>query len=146
MPWRREKNSILRLEKKGKKDKSVWSIGYPNRPWPFIFIGWGGLIPQEILLQDLNLLKSLVVLGFHLDPSHRSTLPVRPVGCCRTDYSVWSVRPLGRTCKTGRYCRMPILIVNKKLMLFWTENSEGGPAVEILLKERVFTQQKRKQN
>ena len=40
-------------------------------------MGWGGLIPQEILLQDLNLLKSLVVLGFHLDRSDRSTLPVR---------------------------------------------------------------------
>ena len=48
----------------------------------------GGLAPQEILLQDLNLLKSLVVLGFHLDRSDRSTLPVRPVGYCRTDYSV----------------------------------------------------------
>ena len=35
-------------------------------------MGWGGLIPQEILLQDLNLLKSLVVLGFHLDRSDRS--------------------------------------------------------------------------
>ena len=100
--------------KKSKKIKVVliWSIGFSNRPWLFIFIGWSGLIPQEILLQDLNLLKSLVVLGFHLDRSDRSTLPVRPVGCCRTDYSVRPVRPLGHTGHTGLYCLMPILVVN----------------------------------
>ena len=73
---------------------------------------------KKILLQDLNLLKSLVVLGFHLDRSDRSTLPVRPVGCCRTDYSVWPVRPLGRTGQTGRYCRMPILVVNISPLFF----------------------------
>ena len=74
-----------------------WSIGCLNRPWPFIFIGWDGLIPQEILLQDLNLLKYLVVLGFYLDRSDRSTLPVRPldptgqtVRAYRSDRSVLS--------------------------------------------------------
>jgi len=29
----------------------------------------GGLALQEILLQDLNLLNTLIVLGFHLDQS-----------------------------------------------------------------------------
>ena len=43
----------------------------------------GGLAPQEILLQDLNLLKSLVVLGFQVDRSDRSDPPVRPVGVAR---------------------------------------------------------------
>ena len=59
----------------------IWSIGYPNRPWPFIFIGWGGLIPQEILLHDLNLLKPLVVLGFHLDRSDRSAAAGPTTAC-----------------------------------------------------------------
>ena len=40
-------------------------------------LGW--TYPKKNLLQDLNLLKSLVILGFHLDRSDRSTLPVRPV-------------------------------------------------------------------
>ena len=31
--------------------------------------------------------------------------PVRPVGCCRTDYGVWPVRPLGRTGQTARAYR-----------------------------------------
>ena len=43
----------------------------------------GGLILQEILLQDLNILKSLVVLGFHMDRSDWSDPPVRPVGHAR---------------------------------------------------------------
>ena len=29
-----------------------------NQPWPFIFIEWGGLIPQGILFTDLNLQKT----------------------------------------------------------------------------------------
>ena len=64
-----------------------------------IFIGWGQLIPQEILLQDLNLLKALVVLGLYLDWSDRSDPPVRTVGRARpTTYrSDWS---------------LPILVVN----------------------------------
>ena len=38
----------------------------------------GGLVPQEIILQDLNLLKFLVVLGFYSDRSDwldRSVVP-----------------------------------------------------------------------
>ena len=62
----------------------IGSIGlYLNRPGPFIFIGWGGLIPQEILFTDLNLLRTLIVLGLLLDRSDRSDLPVRPVGHAR---------------------------------------------------------------
>jgi len=45
----------------------------------------GGLVLQEILLQDLNLWKILVVLGLYLDrsvPTGQATVsqPVRPVG------------------------------------------------------------------
>jgi len=76
---------------------------------PFIFIGWGGLIPQGILFTDGNLQNNLITLGLLID---RSTLPVRPVCCCRINYSVWPVRPLGRTGQTGRYCLMPILVIN----------------------------------
>ena len=70
---------------------------------PFIFIEWGGLILQEILLQDLNLLKFLVVLGFHFHRSDRSTLPVRPVGVARP--ATWSrpFRPLLSTGQTGLF-------------------------------------------
>ena len=63
----------------------------------------GGLVPQEILLQDLNLWKSLVVLGLCLD---RSNLPVKPVGSCRIGYIIKDrsdrlerpVRPVGLVC------------------------------------------------
>ena len=50
----------------------------------------GGLAPQEIQLQDLNLLKSLVVLGLRLN---RSDPPVRPVGRTRpaTDASTGQI-------------------------------------------------------
>ena len=90
-----------------------------NRPWPIIFIGWGGLIPQEVLFIDKNLLNNLITLGFLEDRSDRSILSVRPFGCCRTDYSVGPVRPLGRTGQTGRYCLVPILVVNICLPVFW---------------------------
>ena len=49
---------------------------------------WGGLIPQEILLQDLNLLKSLVVLGFHLDRSDRSAAAGPTTASNRSDRSL----------------------------------------------------------
>jgi len=55
----------------------------------------GGFVPQEILLQDLNLRKSLVVLGLCLDRSDRSV-------SCRAGYSALPVRPLGQTGQTGR--------------------------------------------
>ena len=66
----------------------------------------GGLVPQEIILQDLNLWKSLVVLGLCLDRSDRSDLPVRPVGSCRISYIDKDrsdrlerpVRPVGLVC------------------------------------------------
>ena len=68
------------------------SIGLDlNRPWPFIFIGWGGLIPQEIMFTDLNLLRTLITVGFLLDRS----------GSCRIRYNTRPVRPLGQTGQTG---------------------------------------------
>ena len=69
---------------------------------------WGGLIPQEIVLQNLNLLKSLVVLGFHLYRSDRSDRLVM------TDrlQTLRPVRPLERTGQTGLYRLLPILVVN----------------------------------
>ena len=96
----------------------------------------GGLAPQKILLQDLNLLKALVVLGLCLD---RSDPPVRPTGqtgrSCQTSYSTWTgqtawstvgrarlatapgpVRPLGQTGRTGWHSLLPILVVNRLLV------------------------------
>ena len=71
----------------------------------------GGLVPQEILLQDLNLWKTLVVLGLYLDRSDRSDLPVRPVGPCRTGHSA----SIGQTAQSDRSDRLvPILAVNSK--------------------------------
>ena len=58
----------------------------------------GGLVPQEILLQDLNLWKYLVVLGLCSDRSDRSDRSVS----CRAGYSILPVWPLGQTDQTGR--------------------------------------------
>ena len=58
----------------------------------------GGLAPQEILLQDLNLLKSLVVLGLRLD---RSDPPVRPAGRAIPATVPRPVRRLGETGQAG---------------------------------------------
>ena len=66
----------------------------------------GGHVLQEILLQDLNLWKSLVLLGLYLDRSDRSYLPVRPVGSYqigyiakdRSDRLERPVRPVGLVC------------------------------------------------
>ena len=74
----------------------------------------GGLAQQEILLQDLNLLKSLVVLGFHLDRSDRSALPeklqhLRPV------------RPPGMTGQIGRSRLLPILVINTIPWIFMSD-------------------------
>jgi len=41
---------------------------------PFIFIGWGGLIPQGILFTDGNLQNNLITLGLLIDRSDRSIL------------------------------------------------------------------------
>jgi len=69
----------------------------------------GGFVPQEILLQDLNLRKSLVVLGLCLD---WSDLPVRPVGLLPGRLQ----RPTGQTARTDRSDRsMPILVVNSHI-------------------------------
>ena len=66
----------------------------------------GGLVPQEILLQDLNLWKTLVVLGLYLDRSDRSDLPVGP---CRTGHSAST----GQTARSDRSDRLvPILAVD----------------------------------
>ena len=80
----------------------------------------GGLAPQEILLQDLNLLKALVVLRLCLDRSDRSYLPVRPViptgqtGRLLPDrlHRHRPVRPPGATGQTGWSSLLPILVVN----------------------------------
>ena len=60
----------------------------------------GGLAPQEILLQDLNLLKSLVVLGLRLDRSDRLARPVRPVSldCCQFWLSTYAPLFFGKAC------------------------------------------------
>ena len=82
---------------------------YLNRPWPFIFIGWGGLIPQEILFIDLNLWKTLVVLRLYLDRSDRSVpagqatvpRPVRPLGqtgWCQFWLSTYAPLFFGKAC------------------------------------------------
>ena len=57
----KEEQQIMGLEELGFGDKSKddkikdWSVfdrlDTLNRSWPFIFIGWGGLALQEILLQ-----------------------------------------------------------------------------------------------
>ena len=57
----KEEQQVMRIEELGFGDKSKddkivdWFVfdrlDTLNRPWPLIFIGWGGLAPQEILLQ-----------------------------------------------------------------------------------------------
>ena len=66
-------------------------------------VGW--TYPAKFLLQDLNLLKTLVVLRFHLDRSGRSVVPDRL-------QTLRPVRPLERTGQTGLYRLLPILVVN----------------------------------
>jgi len=71
------------------------AIGYPQSAVTLYIYRVGGLAPQEILLQDLNLLKALVVLGLCLD---RSDPPVRPVSRARPATAPRPVRPLGLVC------------------------------------------------
>ena len=49
-------------------------------------VGW--TYPARNFFTDENLRNSLITLGLLIDRSDRSTLPVRPVGCCRINYSV----------------------------------------------------------
>ena len=66
----------------------------------------GGLVAQEILLQDLNLWKTLVVLGLYLDrsvPAGQATVPrpVRPLGqtgWCQFWLSTYAPLFFGKTC------------------------------------------------
>ena len=100
----KEEQQIVDRKKLGQKESKkikvilIWSIGFPNRPWPFIFIRWGRLTSQEIMFTDLNLLRTLIVLGLLLDRSDRSDLPVRPVGHARpstdaqTGQTAWTHR------------------------------------------------------
>ena len=75
----------------------------------------GGLVPQEILLQDLNLWKTLVVLGLYLDRQTRRTY--------RSDRSVPAgqatvprpVRPLGQTDQIG-WCQLKVCLPKNILL------------------------------
>ena len=99
----KEEQRIMGLEKLGLRDKSK---GNEIVDLSCILIDWmsqsavalyiyrvSGLVPHEILLQDLNLLKTLVVLGLCLD---RSDPPVRPVGRARLATVPGLARPLGQ--------------------------------------------------
>jgi hypothetical protein len=55
-----------------------WVISL-NWLWPFIFIGWGGLAPQENPLQVKFCQNSSILLGLGVHQLDRSGLPVRPV-------------------------------------------------------------------
>ena len=69
----------------------IGSIGFSlQSAVTLIFIGWGRLTPQEILFTDLNLLRTLIIVGFLLDRSDRS-------GSCQISYNTRPVRPLGQT-------------------------------------------------
>jgi hypothetical protein len=57
----------------------IWSIGYLNRLWPFIFIGWGGLAPQGNPFTNLNLSGLLFSVRTGGHRSDRWGAPVRPV-------------------------------------------------------------------
>ena len=102
--FRTWKNSIWRLEMLGfgekvKEIKSSVCIDFDrldilNRPWPFIFIGWGGLIPQVIPITYLDLQKTLFDSDSSLDRSDRSV----PAGQATVPRPV---RPLGQTGQTG---------------------------------------------
>ena len=86
----KEEQRIMGLEKLGLRDKSkgneivdlfcVLIDWMPQSTVTFYIYRVGGLAPQEILLKDLNLLKSLVVLRLCL---YRSDSPVRPIGRVR---------------------------------------------------------------
>ena len=110
------------------------SIGIPlNRPWPFIFIGWSGLIPQEILFTDLNLWKTLVVLGLYLNRSDRSVpagqatvpRPVRPLG--QTAWcQFWLSTPISKmgTISRQSYILCVLRIPDHRLKIMINSNSE----------------------
>ena len=80
----------MRLEKLGLRDKSkgneivdlfcILIDWMPQSAVALYIYRVGGLAQQEILLQDLNLRKILIVVGLCLD---RSDPPVRPVGRAR---------------------------------------------------------------
>ena len=103
------KSRITRKKSKGNEIVDlfcIWIDWIPQSVVALYIYRVGGLIPQEILLQDLNLLKSLVVLGFHLDWSDP---PVRPVGRARPATTPRPVRPVGLNC-------LPILVVNNNMI------------------------------
>ena len=67
-----------------------------------LYIYWvGGLVPQEILLQDLNLRKLQVVLGLCLDWSDRSDPPIRLFGRAKPVTGNPTVRPRALGLPTG---------------------------------------------
>jgi hypothetical protein len=59
-------------ERKGKYDKNRFDCDiFLNRPWPFIFIGWGGLVPQGNPFTSIIFKNSSIWLGIR---GHRSDL------------------------------------------------------------------------
>jgi len=73
-------------------------------------VGWTYLARNPFT--DLNLLKTLIVLGL-LDLSDRSDLPVRPVGPCRTGHSAST----GQTARSDQSDRLvSILTVNNTIV------------------------------
>ena len=76
----------------------------------------GRLTPQEIMFTDLNLLRTLITVGFFLDRSDWSDPPVRPVGLLPYPLQ----HQTGQTAWSNRSDRlMPILAVNICLPLFF---------------------------
>jgi len=75
----------------------IGAIGYPNRPWPFIFIAWVDL-PRKKSYYKIYLLKALVVLGLCLDRSDRSVVPDQLQHLDWSDRLVRPVRPVDLIC------------------------------------------------
>ena len=91
----------------------IGSIGFSlQSAVTLIFIGWGRLTPQEILFTDLNLLRTLIVLGLLLYRSDRLVMPDRL-------QTPRPVRPPGHTGQTGLFRLLPILVVNKCYPIFF---------------------------
>ena len=66
-------------------------IGYPQSAVALYIFRVGWTYPVKNLFTDLNLLKSLVVLGLCLDRSNRSA-PAESATSSKTDQTAWSDR------------------------------------------------------
>jgi hypothetical protein len=87
------------------------SIGSLDQPWPFIFIGWGGLAPQENPFTSLNLPGLLVLVGHG---GTGQTGPVRPCRSCISHISlIWT--PIWTF-------HIWILIYSTRTIQWWSQN------------------------